>query len=75
MQVAVSAINIAIYINPTLAFLTKLALISATIGEDGTQTGNCMRYSYFIIRDLIIILMVKSRMQKLPTLAFDINRI
>lgn len=40
LQIAVPAINIAIYINPTFAFLTEIAFITATIEENGTQTGN-----------------------------------
>jgi len=40
LQIAVSAINIAIYVNPILTFLAETAFITATIGEDGTQTGN-----------------------------------
>lgn len=40
LHIAVSAINIAIYINPTLAFLAEIAIITATIGENGTQIGN-----------------------------------
>lgn len=40
LQIAVPAINIAIYINPTLAFLAEMAIITATIGENGTQIGN-----------------------------------
>lgn len=39
MQIAVPAINIAIYMNPTLTFLAKTALVTATIGEGGTQIG------------------------------------
>lgn len=40
LQIAVPAINITIYVNPTLAFLAETAIITATIGENGTQTGN-----------------------------------
>lgn len=40
MQIAVPAINIAIYVNPTLAFLTEIAFITVTIGKNGTQKGN-----------------------------------
>lgn len=39
MQVAVPVINIAIYINPTLAFLAEITFITATIEENGTQSG------------------------------------
>lgn len=40
LQVAVSVINISIYINPILAFLAETAFITVTIGGNGTQTGN-----------------------------------
>lgn len=40
LQIAVSAINITIYINPVLTFLAETTFIIATIGENGTQTGN-----------------------------------
>jgi len=39
LQIAVSAINIVIYVNPTLAFLAEIAFVTATIGENGTQIG------------------------------------
>lgn len=54
MRVAVSAINIAIYVNPILALLIKPALISATIGENGTESGNLCNISilfFSIARD------------------------
>jgi hypothetical protein len=44
LQMAVSAINISVYINPTLAFLAETAFITATIGQNGTQTGNDYKY-------------------------------
>jgi len=40
LQIAVPAINIAIYSNPTLAFLAEIIFITATIGENGIETGN-----------------------------------
>lgn len=47
MQIAVPAINIAIYINPTLAFLAETAFITATIDENGTQSGIALeRYQF-----------------------------
>lgn len=51
LQIAISAINIAIYINPTLAFLMETAFITATIEENGTQIGNANTNSnkYFFI--------------------------
>jgi len=39
MLIAVPAINIAIYINPTFVFLVHIALIAITVEEDGTQIG------------------------------------
>ncbi|KYN13794.1 PREDICTED: dihydroxyacetone phosphate acyltransferase [Trachymyrmex cornetzi] len=38
LQIAVPAINIAIYSNPTLAFLAEIVFITATIGENGIET-------------------------------------
>lgn len=46
MQIAVPAINIAIYINPTLTFLAEIAFITATIEENGTQSGITIFISY-----------------------------
>lgn len=40
MEIAVPAINVAIYINPTLTFLAETAFFAATIEENGTQSGN-----------------------------------
>ncbi|KAG5336694.1 GNPAT acyltransferase, partial [Acromyrmex charruanus] len=38
LQIAVPAINIAIYSNPTFAFLAEIVFITATIGENGIET-------------------------------------
>lgn len=46
MQIAVPAINIAIYINPTLTFLAEIAFITITIEENGTQNGITLFISY-----------------------------
>lgn len=47
MQVAIPAINIAIYVNPILTFLVKAALITATIEKDGIQIGNDRSLSFY----------------------------
>ncbi|XP_011639123.1 dihydroxyacetone phosphate acyltransferase [Pogonomyrmex barbatus] len=52
MQIAVPAINIVIYVNPTLAFLAETTLIAATIGENGTQTGIAFE-RYEVLRRLL----------------------
>ncbi|XP_024880907.1 dihydroxyacetone phosphate acyltransferase [Temnothorax curvispinosus] len=52
LQIAVSAINIAIYINPTLAFLAETAFITATVGENGTQTEVALE-RYELLRRLL----------------------
>ncbi|GAB1869127.1 Dihydroxyacetone phosphate acyltransferase [Camponotus japonicus] len=52
MQIAVPAINIAIYINPTLAFLAEIAFITATIEENGTQSGVALD-RYQLLRKLL----------------------
>ncbi|TGZ45867.1 dihydroxyacetone phosphate acyltransferase [Temnothorax longispinosus] len=52
LQIAVSAINIAIYINPTLAFLAETAFITATIGGNGTQTEVALE-RYELLRRLL----------------------
>lgn len=44
LQIAVSAINIAIYSNPILAYLTEIVFITATIEENGIETGNYCKY-------------------------------
>lgn len=49
MQIAVPAINIAIYINPTLTFLAETAFITATIEENGTQSGITIVFLFDII--------------------------
>ncbi|EGI59743.1 Dihydroxyacetone phosphate acyltransferase [Acromyrmex echinatior] len=38
LQIAVPAINIAIYSNPIFAFLAEIVFITATIGENGIET-------------------------------------
>lgn len=40
MEVAVPAINLTIYVNPTLFFLAKLGIITATVGLDSIHIGN-----------------------------------
>ncbi|XP_018393603.1 PREDICTED: dihydroxyacetone phosphate acyltransferase [Cyphomyrmex costatus] len=52
LQIAVSAINIAIYSNPTLAFLAEVVFITATIGENGIQTEVALE-RYELLRRLL----------------------
>ncbi|XP_029173588.1 dihydroxyacetone phosphate acyltransferase [Nylanderia fulva] len=52
MQIAVPAINIAIYINPTLTFLAETAFFTATIEENGTQNGIAFE-RYQVLRKLL----------------------
>ncbi|EFN87277.1 dihydroxyacetone phosphate acyltransferase [Harpegnathos saltator] len=52
MSVAVPAINIMIYVNPILASLVKAALITTTIGEHGTSTGEALK-RYELLRMLL----------------------
>lgn len=52
MQIAVPAINIAIYINPTLAFLAEIAFITTTIEENGTQSEVALD-RYQLLRKLL----------------------
>ncbi|XP_011882652.1 PREDICTED: dihydroxyacetone phosphate acyltransferase isoform X2 [Vollenhovia emeryi] len=52
LQIAVSAINIAIYTNPTLAYLVGTALVAATIGENGTQSEVALE-RYELLRGLL----------------------
>ncbi|XP_011692353.1 PREDICTED: dihydroxyacetone phosphate acyltransferase [Wasmannia auropunctata] len=52
LQVAVPAINIAIYINPTLIFLAQTAFITATIAESGTQIEAALE-RYALLRRLL----------------------
>lgn len=52
LQMAVSAINISIYINPTLAFLAETTFITATIGQNGTQTEVALE-RYQLLRKLL----------------------
>lgn len=40
MEVVVPAINLTIYVNPTLFFLAKLGIITATVGLDSVHIGN-----------------------------------
>lgn len=53
MEIAVPAINIAIYINPTLVFLTEIAFITAAIGESGIQKGNIFKLITYVFLFLI----------------------
>ncbi|XP_012228232.1 dihydroxyacetone phosphate acyltransferase [Linepithema humile] len=52
MQLAVPAINVAVYINPTLAFLTEIAFITATIGDNGIQKEIALG-RYELLRNLL----------------------
>ncbi|KAM0731773.1 Dihydroxyacetone phosphate acyltransferase [Formica fusca] len=52
MQIAVPAINIAIYINPALAFLVEAAFITATIEDNGTRSGVALE-RYQLLRKLL----------------------
>ncbi|XP_012526065.1 dihydroxyacetone phosphate acyltransferase [Monomorium pharaonis] len=54
LQIAVSAINISIYINPTLVFLAETAFVAVTIGENGTQTEVALE-RYQLLRRLFSI--------------------
>ncbi|KAL0114043.1 hypothetical protein PUN28_011395 [Cardiocondyla obscurior] len=54
LQIAVPAINIAIYINPTLTFLVQAALITATIENNGTQIDTALE-RYELLRRLFSI--------------------
>lgn len=40
MQIAVSVINISIYLNPTLSFFIKPAIVILLIGMEGVELGN-----------------------------------
>lgn len=44
MRIAVSVINISIYLNPTLSFLVKPAIATVAIGLQGTELGNITIY-------------------------------
>lgn len=52
MQIAVPAINIAVYINPALAFLVEAAFITATIEDNGTRSGVALE-RYQLLRKLL----------------------
>ncbi|XP_011349341.1 dihydroxyacetone phosphate acyltransferase isoform X2 [Ooceraea biroi] len=52
MFVAVPAINIAIYVNPTLTFLAKTALVAATVEESGTR-ADVLLERYELLRRLL----------------------
>ncbi|XP_066588039.1 dihydroxyacetone phosphate acyltransferase [Prorops nasuta] len=51
-RVAVSAINIAIYVNPTLAFLIKPAIIVASLKEHGLRVEEAFE-QYTLLRTLL----------------------
>jgi hypothetical protein len=57
MLIAVPAINISIYINPTFVFLVQIALITVTVEEAGTQIGNNYKLIIFRYITLTIILL------------------
>lgn len=40
MQIAVSVINISIYLNPTLSFLIQPAIVVVAVGMEGVELGN-----------------------------------
>lgn len=42
MRVAVPAINIVIYTNPSMAYLSKPAFVAVSIIESGVDKGECM---------------------------------
>lgn len=51
MRIAVPVINISIYLNPTLSFLIKPAIVIITIGIKKIEIGNIILYNiilYFI---------------------------
>lgn len=40
MRIAVPVINVSIYLNPTLSFLIKPAIVIVAIGIEGNKLGN-----------------------------------
>ncbi|XP_043682504.1 dihydroxyacetone phosphate acyltransferase isoform X2 [Vespula pensylvanica] len=52
MEVAVPAINLTIYVNPTLFFLAKLGIITATVGLDSVHIDKAFE-RYVLLRKLI----------------------
>ncbi|XP_035727121.1 dihydroxyacetone phosphate acyltransferase-like isoform X1 [Vespa mandarinia] len=52
MEVAVPAINLTIYVNPTLFFLAKLGIITATVGLDSIHMDKAFE-RYVLLRKLL----------------------
>lgn len=52
MRIAVPVINISIYLNPTLSFLIKPAIVTVAIGIEGNKLGNVFE-RYVLLRKLL----------------------
>ncbi|XP_043249275.1 dihydroxyacetone phosphate acyltransferase isoform X1 [Colletes gigas] len=52
MQIAVSVINISLYLNPTLSFLIKPAIATVLIGMKGVEIGAAFK-RYILLRTLL----------------------
>ncbi|XP_076162834.1 dihydroxyacetone phosphate acyltransferase isoform X2 [Ptiloglossa arizonensis] len=52
MQIAVSVINISIYLNPTLSFFIKPAIVILLIGMEGVELGTAFK-RYVLLRTLL----------------------
>ncbi|XP_053995062.1 dihydroxyacetone phosphate acyltransferase [Hylaeus volcanicus] len=52
MQIAVSVVNISIYLNPTLSFFIKPAIVTLVIGVEGVEIGAAFK-RYELLRTLL----------------------
>ncbi|XP_015432741.1 PREDICTED: dihydroxyacetone phosphate acyltransferase [Dufourea novaeangliae] len=52
MQTAVSVINISIYLNPTLSFLTNPAIVALAVGTEGVELDTAIK-RYVVLRTIL----------------------
>ncbi|XP_076277434.1 dihydroxyacetone phosphate acyltransferase isoform X2 [Lasioglossum baleicum] len=52
MEIAVSVINISLYLNPTLSFLTKPAIVTLAIGTEGVEQDSAFK-RYTLLRTIM----------------------